>query len=64
MVEESFHHSVKEDELDDPDFGGESVVVNSKRAKIQALMLKHFWTRLRSEYLTTLREFHKTTAWK
>ena len=54
------YHSVEEDELNDPDFGGESAVV--KRAKIQALMLKHFWTRWRSEYLTTLREFHKTTG--
>ena len=54
------YHGVEEDELDDPDFGGESAVV--KRAKIQALMLKHFWTRWRSEYLTTLREFHKTTG--
>ena len=25
-------------------------------------MLKHFWTRWRLEYLTTLREFHKTTG--
>ena len=54
------YHSVEEDELDDPDFGDESVV--TKRAKIQALMLKHFWTRRRLEYLTTLREFHKTTG--
>ena len=34
------YHSVEEDELDDPDFGGESAVL--KRAKIQALMLKQF----------------------
>ena len=54
------YHGVEKDELDDPDFGGESAVV--KRPKIQALMLKHFWTSWRSEYLTTLREFHKTTG--
>ena len=54
------YHNVEEDELDDPDFGTESAVM--KRAKIQALMLKHFWTRWRLEYLTTLREFHKTTG--
>ena len=54
------YHSVEEDELDDPDFEAESAVM--KRAKIQALMLKHFWTRWRLEYLTTLREFHKTTG--
>ena len=53
------YHSIEEDELDDPDFGGESVV--TKRVKIQALMLKHFWTCWRLEYLT-LREFHKTTG--
>lgn len=52
--------SVEEDELDDPNFGSESAVM--KRAKIQALILKHFWTRWKSEYLTTLREFHKTTG--
>ena len=33
-----------------------------KRARVQALMLKHFWIHWRSEYLTTLREFHKTTV--
>ena len=54
------YHSIEEDELDDPDFGDESAV--TKRAKIQALMLKHFWTRWRLEYLTALREFHKTTG--
>ena len=45
------YHSIEEDELDDP-FGDESAV--TKRAKIQALMLKHFWTRWRLEYLTAL----------
>ena len=58
MAEESLpYHSVEENELDDPDFGVEFAVM--KRAKIQALILKHFW---RLEYLTTLREFHKTTG--
>ena len=33
-----------------------------KRAKVQALMLKNFWTCWRSENLTSLREFHKTTG--
>ena len=54
------YHRVEEDELDDPEFGGTSTIM--KRAKVQALMLKHFWTRWKSEYLTTLREFHKTTG--
>ena len=51
------YHRVEDDELVDPEFGGESTVM--KRAKVQALMLKHFWTRWRSEYLTTIREFHE-----
>ena len=54
------YHRVEEDELDDPEFGGTSTIM--KRAKVQALMLKHFWTHWKSEYLTTLREFHKTTG--
>ena len=54
------YHRVEDDELVDPEFGAESTVM--KRAKVQALMLKHFWTRWRSEYLTNLREFHKMTG--
>ena len=54
------YHRVEEDKLDDPEFGGTSTIM--KRAKVQALMLKHFWTRWKLEYLTTLREFHKTTG--
>ena len=32
------------------------------RAKVQALLLQHFWSRWRREYLTALREFHHTTG--
>ena len=33
-----------------------------KRAKTQALLMKHFWVRWRQEYLTSLREFHRTAG--
>ena len=33
-----------------------------RRVKLQALILQRFWNRWRHEYLTSLREFHKTTG--
>ena len=54
------YHNTEKDEVDDPDYEDECAVI--RRAKVQALMLKNFWTRWRSEYLTSLREFHKTTG--
>ena len=48
-----------EDELDDPNFGDSSSI--NRRAKQQALTLQHFRSRWRHEYLTSLREYHKTT---
>ena len=49
-----------EDEVCDRDYN-ESNSQARRRAKVQALLLKHFWLRWRQEYLTSLREFHKTT---
>ena len=48
------------DELDDPDFGDMSDL--RRRARAQALIVKHFWTRWKREYLTALRETHKVTG--
>jgi transposase InsO family protein len=49
-----------DDEVEDPDFMDDSEV--RRRAKSQALRLKHFESRWRKEYLTSLREFHKSTG--
>ena len=51
---------VDEDEIEDPDFMNDSEA--RRRAKSQALRLKHFESRWRKEYLTSLREFHKNTG--
>ena len=34
----------------------------TKKSKRLALLLQHFWSRWRQEYLTSLREFHRTTG--
>ena len=48
------------DELTDPDYGGYSQL--EKRYKMQALLLDHFSSRWRHEYLTSLREFHNSSG--
>ena len=54
------YKSVDEDELDDPNFGDSSSI--KRRAKQQALTLQDFRSRWRHDYLTSLREYHKTTG--
>ena len=54
------YETVDEDELDDPNFGDSLSI--TRRAKQQALTLQHFRSRWRHEYLTSLREYHKTTG--
>ena len=54
------YESVNEDELEDPNFGDSSSI--KRRAKHRALVLQHFRSRWRYEYLTSLQEYHKTTG--
>ena len=48
------------DEVDDPTYGETTEI--QRRAKVQALLLQHFWSRWKREYLTALRKFHHTTG--
>ena len=48
------------DELSDPTFGDASQT--HKRANVQAAILRDFQTRWRHEYLTSLREHHRTSG--
>ena len=54
------YRHVEDDELEDPTFGEDSQI--KRRAKLQVLTLKHFRSRWQHEYLTSLREFHKTSG--
>jgi len=51
------YSKVEDDEITDPDFGDDSQSRHS--AKTQAIIVKHFWSRWRHEYLTALRETHR-----
>ena len=52
------YRHVEDDELTDPMIGDEAQI--RKRVKRQALLIEHFHLRWRHEYLTSLREFHRT----
>ena len=54
------YESVDDDEVNDPNFGDDSSIKH--RAKQQDLALKHFRSRWRHEYLTSLQEYHRTTG--
>ena len=54
------HVTTEDDEIADPNFGDTSQV--RYRARVHAVIIKHFWNRWRHEYLTPLRETHKTTG--
>ena len=51
---------VEVEELHDPNFDDDSEV--RERAREQSIIIHSFWMRWRHEYLTSLREFHKTTG--
>ena len=57
------HLLCEDDETIDESFqiGGSDSLLR-KRAKTQALLMKDFWVRWKQEYLTSLREFHRTTG--
>ena len=48
------------DEINNPSYDEHSRL--SKDAKTQALLLQHFTSRWKNEYLTSLREFHRTSG--
>ena len=54
------HYDVTTDEITDPTYSDDTEV--RRRAKAQAAILNHFWSRWSKEYLTALREFHRTTG--
>ena len=54
------HQSVGIDELTDPTFRDANRL--RKRANVQAAILRDFQTRWRHEYLTSLRDYHKTSG--
>ena len=57
----SLPHPITEgDEISDPDYGSDSEVKG--RARTITVLLNNFWRRWRTEYLTSLREFHRTTG--
>ena len=56
------HIRVEQDEILDPDYNQNGNPEIQKKSKRFALLLQHFWSRWRHEYLTSLREFHRTTS--
>jgi len=54
------HYDVQDDELTDPTYGNTDDI--NRSAKVHAQLLAHFWHRWKTEYLTTLCEFHRTTG--
>ena len=56
----SLPYSDNAGELEDPNFGGGSNL--RKRNNLQAEILRRFWSRWQHEYLTSLREFHRSSG--
>ena len=54
------HELVPQEHVQDPSYGEISRL--NKAARFQSLLLTHFSTRWKQEYLTSLREFHRTSG--
>jgi len=54
------HRCVEDDEVVDPTFGEDNDI--ERKAKQLGLILQHFRSRWRHEYLTSLREFHRASG--
>ncbi|XP_065890652.1 uncharacterized protein [Dysidea avara] len=54
------HEVVEGQDLTDPTYGGITDI--SQRAKLQAFLFNQFQSRWKFEYLTSLREYHRTTG--
>jgi len=54
------HVTTEDDEIADPNFRDTSHIKH--RSRVHAVIIKHLWNRWKHEYLTVLRETHRTTS--
>lgn len=56
------HDSIEEDDFTDPNYTPARTTDVLKESKRLALLIQHFWTRWRQEYLISLREFQRQSG--